>query len=73
MRAFTGGTMIGAVVFGLINAFNSVRMPMIAAALIIFIISASYPLLMLMDNSSTQKPAAKRNSRSGMTGRNGEV
>ncbi len=73
MRAFTGGAMIGAVVFGIANAFQSVRMPMIAIALIVFIISSSYPLLMLMDNSSSQKPASKRNSRPNMPGRNGEV
>jgi hypothetical protein len=73
MRAFTGGTMIGAVVFGLANAFNSVRVPMIAIALIIFVISSSYPLLMLMDNSSAQKPAGKRPQHPGITGRSGEV
>ncbi len=73
MRAFTSGTMIGTVAFGMANAFTSVRVPMIAFALIIFVISSSYPLLMLMDNSSTQKPAAKRPQRPSMPGRNGEV
>ena len=62
MRTFTCGTMIGAIVFGIANAFSSVRVPMIAEAIVIFLISSSYPLLMLMDNSSAQRrpPAARQ-------------
>ena len=64
MRTFTCGTMIGTIVFGIANAFSSVRVPLIAEAIMIFLISASYPLLMLMDNSSAQRrPPAARTQR----------
>ena len=64
MRAFTGGTMVGTIVFGITNAFSSVRVPMIAEAIMIFLVSASYPLLMLMDNSSAQRrPTGNRPQR----------
>ena len=65
--------MIGAIAFGMANAFTNVRVPMIAISLIVFVISSSYPLLMLMDNSSSQKPAGRRNQRQSISGRNGEV
>ncbi len=52
MRAFTGGVLIGAIVFGCVNLLDNIRIPMIAVAILSFVVSASYPLLMLMDNSS---------------------
>lgn len=76
IRAFTGGIIVGALFFGMANAFEKVRVPLIAYALIILVVSCSYPLLMLMDNSSSQKHAPKRPSRPQhptMPGRNGEV
>lgn len=60
MRTFTCGILIGTIVFTVANAFESVRVPMIAITLIMIVISASYPLLMLMDNSSAQKSSDKR-------------
>ena len=72
MRAFTGGTMIGTVVFGMANAFTSVRVPMLAIALIIFVISSSYPLLTLMDNSSAQRPNGKKSQQLRVPRQNGE-
>ncbi|MBO7564130.1 MAG: hypothetical protein J6T40_04690 [Clostridiales bacterium] len=72
MRTFTCGTMIGAIAFGIANSFASVRVPMIAIALIMFVISSSYPLLMLMDNSSSQRPANRPN-RPAMPRSDGEV
>ena len=72
MRTFTCGTMIGAIAFGIANSFASVRVPMISIALIMFVISSSYPLLMLMDNSSSQRPANRPN-RPAMPRSDGEV
>ena len=57
------------------NAFENVRVPLIAYALIILVVSCSYPLLMLMDNSSSQKNPKRPShpQRPTMPGRNGEV
>ena len=63
MRTFTSGSLIGAVVFGIANAFNSVRMPLLAIALIMLVISAAYPLLTLMDNSSSAKTGNRPSNR----------
>lgn len=63
MRTFTCGTLVGTIVFGIANAFTSVRIPMIAITLIMIVLSASYPLLMLMDNSSVQKSSGNRPQR----------
>ena len=60
MRAFTGGSLIGAIIFGFVNQFENIRVVMVAVTLILLVISASYPLLMLMDNSAQNQK--KRNS-----------
>ncbi len=60
MRVFTCGILIGTIVFSIANSFASVRVPMIAITLILIVISGSYPLLMLMDNSSAQKAPSNR-------------
>ncbi|MBO4927767.1 MAG: hypothetical protein J5379_05895 [Clostridiales bacterium] len=73
MRTFTCGTMIGAIVFGVVNSFKSVRVPMITVALVLLVISASYPLLVLMDNSSAQKPSSNRPQRPSVPRRDGKV
>ncbi|MBQ5967497.1 MAG: MFS transporter [Clostridiales bacterium] len=75
VRAFTSGIIIGSLFFGMANAFENVRVPLIAYALIILVVSCSYPLLMLMDNSSSQKNPKRPShpQRPTMPGRNGEV
>ena len=76
VRAFTSGILVGSLFFGMANAFEKVRLPLIAYALIILLVSCSYPLLMLMDNSSSHKQTPKRPSnptRPNTPGRNGEV
>ncbi|MBP5491365.1 MAG: MotA/TolQ/ExbB proton channel family protein [Clostridiales bacterium] len=61
MRTFTCGILIGTIAFGVANAFTNVRLPMIAISLIILVISASYPILTLMDNSQTKKSGKRPN------------
>ena len=72
MRAFTGGSLFGAIVFGLINQFENIRVVMVAVTLILLVISASYPLLMLMDNSSQNQKKRNTGSRPRMPGNDNE-
>lgn len=71
MRTFTCGCLIGAVVFGVANAFRSLRMPLLVIALILLVVSAAYPLLMLMDNSAPK--SGNRPQNRVPRSRNGEV
>lgn len=73
MRTFTCGILIGTVVFSISNAFSNVRVPMIAITLIMIVISGSYPLLMLMDNSSAQKSSGNRSKKPVVPNNGGEM
>ena len=74
MRAFTAGVLIGSIVFGVVNQFENIRMVMLAISIIIHVISASYPLLMLMDNSSQNQKKNNAGKRPPMASdRNEEV
>lgn len=55
-RAFTLGIIIGSILFGIVLCFNSIRIPMLIASLLIIIVSLSYPLFLLAENPSNGKP-----------------